>query len=95
MLGGHSVRTAAEMGWQDHSNGVLLALTSSEFDVVVTVDRAMTRQQNLGQLPLPLVVLCCRSNSVVAVAEHVPALLRLLGQTLQVRVHVLPEPERG
>jgi len=92
MLVGHRVRTTVEMGWQRESNGKLLVSAATAFDVFLTVDKNLTRQQNLGDLPLPVVVMLSRSNSISAVARHVPALLSLLNQSLQLRLYILGEP---
>src|SRR5687767_3980915 len=40
--------TAREMGWQRLANGELLAAAQAEFDVFLTLDKAMPSQQNLG-----------------------------------------------
>lgn len=92
MLVGHHVRTTDEMGWQDESNGRLLWRASAEFDVFLTVDKGLSRQQNLTDLPIPVVLLRCRSNSIKALARHAPGLVSLLNQSLQRRVYVLDEP---
>jgi len=78
--------------WQDESNGKLLALAATRFDVFLTVDKNLAKQQDIGELPLPVIVLRCRSNSIRTVERHVPDLLRLLSQALQRRVCVLEEP---
>lgn len=92
-LVGHDVRTTDEMGWQDESNGRLLALAAVEFDALLTVDKGLARQQNLTDLPIPVIVLRSRSNSIKALARHAPGLLSLLNQDLQRRVYVLDEPQ--
>ncbi len=89
---GHDVRTTQEMGWQDESNGKLLGLAAKEFGVFLTVDKNLARQQNTGELPLTVVVLRSRSNSINSLARHVPFLLSLLNQDLQCRVYTLEDP---
>jgi len=81
------------MGWQDESNGRLLVLAATGFDVVLTVDKSLSRQQSLTDLPIPVIVMRCRSNSINALARHAPGLLSLLNQSLQRRVYVLDEPQ--
>ena len=54
-LGGHTVRTAAEQGWDRFKNGDLLnAAEEVGFEMLLTTDRNMRYQQNLsvGELPL-------------------------------------------
>ena len=47
-LDGHTVRTAAQEGWDRLSNGELLnAAEVAGFDVFVTTDKNMRHQQNL------------------------------------------------
>jgi predicted nuclease of predicted toxin-antitoxin system len=63
-LVGHDARTAPEMGWASKSNGELLALASSEFDVFVTSDRNLSHQQNLSAFDIAVVVLVATSNRI-------------------------------
>jgi len=51
------VKTARQMGWATIKNGELLALASQAFDVFVTVDRNLSFQQNLGGMPIAVIVL--------------------------------------
>lgn len=57
-LPGHTVTTAKDLGWDTLSNGDLLAAAErSGFDVVVTADKNMSYQQNLGGRRIALVIL--------------------------------------
>jgi hypothetical protein len=56
-LGGHSVSTAAEMGWSEIDNGRLLSVAEIEFDAIVTTDQSMRYQQNLAARRLAILVL--------------------------------------
>lgn len=89
MLAGHEIVTADSMGWQRLRNGELLAAAAGRVDVLVTVDRSLGRQQNLGALPMPVLVLRARSNSVPALSPLAPSVLRLLGTRLDRRVYVV------
>lgn len=60
----HEVRTARSMGWEDLSNGKLLAAAACEFDVLVTTDRNVQSQQSASRLPLPVVVLRGQTNTI-------------------------------
>lgn len=59
---GHEIRTARQMGWTAIKNGELLTLAAEQFDVFVTVDRNLSFQQNLGALPVAVVVLKAKTN---------------------------------
>ena len=45
---GHGVATAYERGWSTLSNGELLARAETEFELLVTTDRNLRNQQNMG-----------------------------------------------
>ena len=72
---GHEVKTARQMGWATTENGELLALASEHFDVFVTVDRNMSFQQNLGSLPIAVVILHAKSNRLADLRPLVSSLL--------------------
>jgi hypothetical protein len=69
----HAVRTVVEMGWGGIKNGNLLALAATEFDAFITVDKNLQFQQNIGTLPITVIVLDATSNEL-------PHLLPLLGK---------------
>lgn len=57
LLAEHYVQTVPQMGWTGLSNGALLRRAADLFDVVVTADQNIEFQQNLGELPIAVVVL--------------------------------------
>jgi len=52
------------MGWRGKTNGELLQLASSKFDVFVTLDRGLVHQRRVASLPLGVVVLSAKSNEI-------------------------------
>ncbi len=57
-LEGHTVRTAAQQGWDRLRNGELLAAAEEAgFDLLLTTDKNMRYQQNLAGRGLAIVVL--------------------------------------
>jgi len=57
-LVGHTVRTAAEEGWEKLSNGDLLrAAEEKGFNLLLTTDKNMPYQQNLAGRSIGVVVL--------------------------------------
>src|ERR1017187_965688 len=57
-LEGHTVRTAAQQGWDKLRNGDLpTAAEDAGFDILVTTDKNMRYQQNLVRRTIAIVVL--------------------------------------
>jgi predicted nuclease of predicted toxin-antitoxin system len=74
----HEVSTVKQMGWVGLRNGVLLSKAAGRFDVFLTVDRNLPKQQKLGDLPLAVIVLRCATNDVNDLRRLIPALLLAL-----------------
>ena len=78
-LPGHDVYTAAYMGWDGIENGHLLRLAADAgFDVVIANDKGLEYQQDLASLPVSVVVLLARGNTVEAIRPLYPELLAVL-----------------
>ncbi|MGA9070438.1 MAG: DUF5615 family PIN-like protein [Terracidiphilus sp.] len=57
-LAGHTVRTAAEEGWDRLRNGDLLSTAEEAgFDILLTTDRNMRYQQNITGRKISVVIL--------------------------------------
>ena len=56
-LKGHTVSTAYELGWSELDNGELLKAAEAEFDVFVTTDKNLRRQQQLARRRLAILLL--------------------------------------
>jgi predicted nuclease of predicted toxin-antitoxin system len=57
-LEGHTVRTAAQEGWDKLTNGELLdAAEEAGFDILLTTDKNLRYQQNLAGRKIAIVVL--------------------------------------
>ena len=85
----HEVRTVAAMGWKGIRNSALLQLAAGDFDAFLTADQNLEHQQNLGAMPVAVVVLVAPTNRIESLRPLMPALLRTL-ETLAPRqlVHV-------
>ena len=87
------IRTVQRMGWSGRSNGVLLRLAASyEFDGFVTADRGIEYQQNLENLPLPVIVLIASRTRVQELRPLIDQVVELV--TGQLRRRVYPVAER-
>lgn len=78
---GHSVSTVVEMGWGGTKNGALLALASSQFDAFLTADQNLPYQQNAESLPLTVIVLCAKSNTLSNLLPLIPLLRAALSDS--------------
>jgi len=80
-LPGHDVFTAAFMGWSGVQNGELLTLAAANgFDVLVSNDRGLLHEQNPRELPLAVVVIFARSNTIEATRSLMPELMNVLAR---------------
>lgn len=84
LLPEHDVRTVAEVGWAGKRNGELLQLAASGFDAVLTADQNLEHQQDLGALPIAVIVLVAPTNRIESLHPLIPTLLETL-QTLAPR----------
>jgi hypothetical protein len=69
------------MGWSGLSNGALMREAAGSLDAILTADQNIEFQQNLSELPLPVVVLVAPTNRIESLEPLVPELLGVL-QTL-------------
>ncbi len=88
------------MGWGDLDNGDLLDAMANAFDVLVTVDRGIPKQQQIVGRPLAGLVFRAKSNRIVDLLPLVPEALGVLGSLEQGGVAaarvlrlVRPEPD--
>jgi predicted nuclease of predicted toxin-antitoxin system len=77
-LVGFDVKTVRQMGWIEIQNGKLLTLAESAFDVLITVDKKMSFQQNLKARRIAIVVLGGISTDIEDLRLLIPQLLREL-----------------
>jgi len=81
-LTGHDVKTARQMGWAELKNGKLLRLAADHFDVFVTVDRNLSFQNKVIDLPLAVIVLVAPTNRLVDLRALLPRLLPAIELTM-------------
>lgn len=66
------------MGWSGTTNGNLLALADSKFDVSVTIDQSLPYQQDLTSRNISLLVLTAKTNQIEDLVPLIPAALLAL-----------------
>lgn len=71
-LPGHTVESVPLIGWAGLKNGVLLARANERFDVLITMDSSLPKQQNLSKLRIAVVGLRARSNRLADTRPLMP-----------------------
>ncbi len=64
------------MGWGGITNGNLMSLAQSTFDVFVTVDQNLEYQQNVGKLRMGIIVVAVPDNNIKYFRPIFPELLK-------------------
>ena len=86
-LPGHEVSAAPEMGWANLDDGPLLDAMAGRFDVLVTVDKSLPKQQRIDNRPLAVVVLRAKTNRLTDLLPHFPRLRAVLENARPGRVY--------
>lgn len=89
VLVGHDVATTASQGWAALKNGELLREAAKSFEVFITIDRSLPKQQNLAGLPLPVVLILVKDNRFATIEPLGPEVLKVLDKKLEKRVYVV------
>src|ERR1700740_3357193 len=70
---GHECLTVQEAGWAGKSNGELLSLAETAFEVFVTLDTNLRYQQNLAGRRIAVIVMVAASNRLEQLRSLFPA----------------------
>jgi predicted nuclease of predicted toxin-antitoxin system len=71
-LPGHVVLTVREAGLSGKKNGLLMELASTQFDVLVTIDRGLPSHRNPTSNKLGVILVHARSNSFASLLALLP-----------------------
>ena len=86
--GPFDVRTVQQMGWAGSGNGNLLRLAARhEFDALVTADQGIEHEQNVSDLPVPVVIMIAARNRLQELQPLVPGVVAALSGDLQKRIY--------
>ena len=88
-LPGHTVKAAGKLGWGHLKDGALLAKAERQFDVLVTSDKNLPYQQNLGRFNLAVAILDVQSNRIEDCLPKIPGLLAILARLPKGRATVI------
>ena len=91
-LPGHEVQTVPRAGWAGIKNGKLLRLIAdaAAFDVFLTMDKNLPREQKITQLPFAIVILRAKSNRFDDTHLLMPEVLRRLEEFKPGHVYICP-----
>ena len=80
-LPSHDVYTVAYMNWGGVENGELLRLAAADgFGAAISNDRGLEYQQNIGALPVAVIVLLAKANTIEAIRPLCPELLTVIAR---------------
>lgn len=68
-LTNYEAKTVKQLGWEHIDDGVLLSLASTQFDVFLTVDNDLPREQHITNFDIAVVVLRGRTTRLVDLRE--------------------------
>jgi len=75
---GHDCQTVREAGFSGKENGELLAAADKKFDVLLTIDKNIRRQQSLAGRKIAVLIIRPVSSDLEDIRPHVPEPLRAL-----------------
>ena len=82
------IRTVQRMGWTGSTNGELLRLAADHgFDALITSDQRIEYQQNLNDLPIPIIVMVAYRTRVQELQSLVPEVVDIVTEDLQRRIY--------
>ena len=77
-----------EMGWAGSTNGDLLHLAAADgFHALVTVDQGFEFQQNVSNLPIPVVIMIAARSRVQDLEPLIPEVIGVLSEQPQRRIY--------
>ena len=75
---------------RDRKRPLVVAGRREAFDAFLTVDRGIEHQQNVGDLPLPVVIMLGVRNRLAELQPLVPGVMEVLAGPLQRRIYRVP-----
>lgn len=77
-LPGHDVSSVPRIGWAGITNGELIRRAEEQFDVLITMDSALVKQQNLAGRNVIVIVLHAKSNRLSDTRPLMPGVVAAL-----------------
>jgi hypothetical protein len=94
LLDEHEVYTVHEKGWQSYTNGELLKrMIDDDFEVLITFDGSLSKQQNFNKYPIPVIVLSAYRSYYARLLPMIPLLQAALRTELPIGTTVISEKD--
>lgn len=77
-LPGHEVQTVDQVGWKGLDNGTLLKKAGEQFGALISMDKNMPVQQDIGRHAVGLVLVRAPSNRIESLRPLIPTILHAL-----------------
>jgi predicted nuclease of predicted toxin-antitoxin system len=77
---GHAVKTVPETGWRSSKDEPLLIYAEKNFDVFLTVDKNIARQNTLDRYRLGVIIVRLRDNTIDSFRPVFKELLEAVGR---------------
>lgn len=90
----HQVSLTKELSWNQFSNGELLGLAQTEFDVLLTVDANIYHQQKVALYSIAVMVLRVYDNRYESIVPLLPAVMELLAEIQPSEIRYVYADER-
>lgn len=90
----HEVYTVRDKNWESYSNGELLKkMIEEDFEVLITFDSSLSKQQNFSKYPIPVIVLSAYRSYYARLEPMIPRLQALLRTKLPISATVISEKD--
>ncbi len=80
----HEVYTVRDLKWKGKKNGELLELmTLNGFNAFVTIDKNLSKQQNISRFPLTVFVLNAPNNKIETLRPYIAKLIEAVDAAIE------------
>lgn len=91
----HEVFTVQDKGWESFTNGELLKkMINENFEVLITFDGNLSKQQNFNKYPIPVIVLSAYRSYYARLIPIIPLLKAILQTDLPIGTTVISEKDQ-
>lgn len=91
-LDSFDVKTVPEMNWGGSKNGDLLKkMNVEDFNILISIDKNFSHQQNLAKYSISLIVLNAKDNRYETLVKFIPRIISLLNGSIGPGIVILEQ----